>query len=130
MNPYLLRLVLTVFLVAMLGGCSTQSLQVPSPIMVTELDDGRYRLSRSVEIKAKHAESTVLRGGTTWKRVGEIAQGNVFSTKDQLVIVNSFDVHEADIVTREGYIVGYYLKVPRAYLPVDPVQVQLELKTD
>lgn len=121
---------LIVCLVAGLGGCSTQSLQVPSPLAVTELDDGRYRLSRSVEIKAKHAESTVLRVGTTWKRVGTIAEGNVFSTKDQLVIVNSFDVHEADIVTRDGYIVGYYLKVPQAFLAVEPVPVQLELKTD
>ena len=116
-----------VILLALLGGCSTQSAQVPSAITVTELDDGRYRLSRSVEIKAKSAESTVLRSGSTWKRVGTIAEGNVYSTKDQLVIVNSFNVHEADIVARDGYIVGYYLKVPQAFLAVEPVPVTLEL---
>lgn len=127
MTPKNLHAVFAMVVLALLSACSTQSAQVPSAITVTELDDGRYRLSRSVEIKAKNADSTVLRSGSTWKRVGTIAEGNVYSTKDQLVIVNSFNVHEADIVARDGYIIGYYLKVPQAFLAVEPVPVKLEL---
>lgn len=130
MNPKLLLPVFAACVLGLSGGCSTQSHQVPSVISVSELDDGRYLLAQSIEIQAKNAKSTVLRRGTIWERVGTIAEGNVFSTKDQLVIVNSFNVHEADIVARDGYIVGYYLKVPQAFLAVDPVPVQLELQAN
>ena len=92
--------------------------------MVTGLDEGHYRLMESVTLKAARANTTVLRTGTTWRHVGNIEQGKVFSTKDQVVTVNSFNVYEADIVTHESMIVGYLLKAGQAFVAVEPVAVK------
>lgn len=112
--------------VGLLSACSVQQVGLSSPLSAVEVSEGQYKLLDSVAITASHAAPTVLRAGTIWTRVGTIEQGNVFTTKDQVVIVNSFDVHEADIVTRDGFIVGYYLKVDETFVEAKPVPIKLE----
>ena len=93
--------------------------------MVRSDDSSVFVLDEAVSIKASNAKASALKAGTTWKQVGTIEQGVVYRTKDQVVIVNSFDVHEAYIVVRDARVVGYYLPVERAYIAVEPVLARL-----
>lgn len=88
-----------------------------------------YVLQNSVELKAARAARTELRAGTRWTKIGEIEQGDVYETKDQVVIVNSFDVHEASIVVANQSVVGYYLKIENAFVAVEPVPIVLSRET-
>lgn len=92
---------------------------------VVQVDDNVYRLEESVTIKATHAAPVVLQENTVWTKIGTIEHGNVFDTKDQVVIVNSFDVHEAAVVIRDGYVVGFYLKAKQTYVSANPVAISL-----
>lgn len=78
-----------------------------------------------VTMKAKRSRATNLKAGTRWSRIGSIEQGDVYNTKDQVVILNSFDVHEAAIVVDGDMIVGYFLKVEETFVEAEPVSVNL-----
>ena len=112
-------------LAVFLSGCSAQMVELASPMSVVEIDEGLYRLQSTVTVKAAHAAPLELRAGTTWRQIGTIAQGNVWDTKDQVVIVNSFDVHEAAVVTNNNQVVGFYLKVAKTFVEANPVPISL-----
>ena len=114
------------WLALVVTGCSAHMVQLAAPMSVIEIDEGVYRLENSVTVKATHAQPLELRAGTTWKQIGTIEQGNVFDTKDQVVIVNAFDVHEAAIVTKDSFVVGFYLKVAKTFVEVEPVPITLQ----
>lgn len=120
-----MRTITCLCLALILSGCSAQMVELSSPMSVAEVDDGVYRLENAVTIKAAHAAPLGLRAGTTWRQIGTIAQGKVFDTKDQVVIVNSFDVHEAAIVTNNEQVVGFYLKVAETFVEATPVPISL-----
>jgi len=92
---------------------------------VTNLDPSRYRLAEAVKIEAPRTADLTLRADTAWNHIGTISQGRVFDTKDQVIIVNSFNVYEAAIVVNDGKIIGYYPKVAKAFVASDPVPLDL-----
>jgi len=114
-----------VIVVAFVSACSTPTVNLSSPMSVTDSADAVFRLEENVTIKAKHAAPLTLRAGTSWRQIGTIEQGRVFDTEDQVVIVNSFDVHEAAIVTKDHYLVGYYLKVSETFVEAQAVPITL-----
>ena len=107
------------------AACSTTVVELAAP-MTTVDGDVIYTVVNNVTIDAPRAAPTVIRAGTTWRQVGTIEQGNVFDTKDQVVIVNSFNVEEAAIVTKDQMVVGYYLKVSGAFVEVNPMPIILK----
>lgn len=115
----------TLMLSIMLVACSAQQVEVSQALVRQTADDGVYMLEQAVIIEAKNTKDLTLRSGTRWSRIGEIEQGVVYDTKDQVVIVNSFDVHEASIVVRDSTIVGYYLEVEETFVETDPVTIAL-----
>lgn len=86
------------------------------------------RLAAPVTIKASAAGNQTLRADTTWMRVGSIAHGDVFHTKDQIVIIDSFNVFEADIVVKDGKVVGYFIPVGSRFVVAQPVAINLAIK--
>lgn len=115
-------------IISFLSGCSAQMVELTAPMSVVVVSEGVYRLEQSVTIKATHATALELRAGTRWRQIGTIEQGNVFDTKDQVVIVNAFDVHEAAIVTKDTHVVGFYLKVAETFVEAEPVPITLMLE--
>jgi hypothetical protein len=93
--------------------------------LVSNIDNGIFVLEQRLTIRAPHAEPLTLRAGTHWRQIGTIEQGSVFDTDDQVVIVNSFDVHEAAVVVSERQVVGLYLKVPKSFVEIQAVQITL-----
>ena len=107
------------------AACSTTVVELAAPMTIVD-GDVSYTVINDVTIDARRAAPTVIRSGTTWRQIGTIEQGNVFDTKDQVVIVNSFNVEEAAIVTNNQTVVGYYLKVSGAFVEVDPMPIILK----
>ena len=117
--------VLTLLSSLVLVACSAQQVQVSQALVRETADDGMYVLERGVVIEAKNTKDLTLRSGTRWSKIGEIDHGDVYDTRDQVVIVNSFDVHEASIVVRDSMIVGYYLEVEETFVESEPVSIAL-----
>ncbi len=113
--------------VAWLGAaaCTAQQTALVAPLAIAPNDDSTYMLVEAIEIRAKNAAKTRLKAGTTWRRVGNIEQGDVYSTKDQVVVVNSYNVFEAYIVVSDAQIVGYYLPVEESFVQSEPVPIEL-----
>lgn len=114
------------FLACVLGmfaACSAQQVTVSAPLDETSKVDAIFVLAEEVTIKARKTKPTTLRARTKWARLGTIEQGDVLDTQDQVVIVNSFDVHEASIVVKEGLLVGYFLKVEQTFVAAEPVTI-------
>ena len=113
------------WLTIIIAGCSAQMVELSAPMTVIEVDEGVYHLKENVTIQARNAEPIKLRAGTNWRHIGTIEQGNVFDTKDQVVIINAFDVHEAALVTKDGYIKGFYLKASKTFVEAQEVPIKL-----
>lgn len=108
-----------------LASCSAKQIQLESELQASTDTDSYYVLDEEVNIKASHAKPTKLNVGTRWKQVGLIKQGIVYRTKDQVVIVNSFNVHEGYIVINQENIVGYYLPIEKSFIEVIPTPIKL-----
>jgi len=108
-----------------LSSCAVQQAPTKSPISLVANPVARYVLEAPVNVKARNSATTRLKSGTTWSLVGTIEQGEVFQTKDQVVIVNSFNVHEAFIVIHENKVIGYYLPVEKTFVKSKPVNITL-----
>ncbi len=91
----------------------------------TTSTESSFVLEAPVTIRASRAGKTVLKQGTRWQLVGSIEQGSVYRTKDQVVIVNSFNVHEGDIVVSSGMVVGYYLPTEKTFVDAKSVAISL-----
>lgn len=115
-------------LACLLCACSTQQTQLSGQLVPSATPALLYTLEDAVTIKASRASATVLKAGTTWTEVGSLEQGKVYRTKDQVVIVNSFNVHEGYIVVSDNQVVGYYLPVEKTFVATKPKGIRLTQK--
>ncbi len=106
------------------SACMVTQAPIPSGLVVSAEPSLVYRLSAPVTVSAASAENMLLREGTTWMRTGSIPQGDVFHTQDQVVIVNSFHVFEADIVVKDEKVVGYFNPVGRSFVAARPAHIR------
>jgi hypothetical protein len=118
----------SLFLCVILSSCSVQQAPLQSALVASADPTAVYVLEKETAVKAGNAANTTLRSGTTWLLVGSIEKGNVFKTKDQVVVVNSFNVHEAYIVVQGDTVVGYYLPVEKTFVKSKPVKIILSKK--
>jgi len=69
---------------------------------------------------ADYGSATPLRKGTTWRKVGEIDEGDVLATQEQVVTVEASNAYEAEPVVAHGEVVGFFLVVQHTFTPADP----------
>lgn len=84
-----------------------------------------FELKEGITIKANNASASILNAGTKWREIGTINQGSVYRTKDQVVIVNSFNVYEGYIVVKDSKVVGYYLPIEQTFVETKPISINL-----
>ncbi len=113
-------------LIVLLTACSANQVKLQNHLIVSN-DLTLFELKEGITIEAANARPTVLKANTKWAKVGLIDQGEVFRTKDQVVIVNSFDVHEGYIVIKKSQVVGYYLPVEKTFVETKPVRINLSI---
>ncbi len=109
------------FLAALLlFGCAMDIVSVKqAPATFTPAGDpgAPVVLQRDIAVSIGTGFATKLKQGTTWRAVGKIAEGEAFSTRDQIVTVEASNIHEAQPVISSGQIVGFYLPVERTFTP-------------
>ncbi len=87
-----------------------------------------YTLEKEVLINPMNASSLKLKAGTLWRHLGSIEEGEVYTTKDQAVILNGFNVYEGYIVVLDKTLVGFYLPTEGTFVDSKPKEIILNLK--
>jgi len=107
------------------GACAIQQQQIVGRFQSVESEEARV-LASAVTVKAKGAKKTTLQAGTRWTLRGEIPEGRVYSTADQVVIVESYNTREAYLVISDAQAVGFYLPVEHTFVKTESVEVQFQ----
>jgi hypothetical protein len=109
---------LVIALALLLAACAFDVviLQKTPAELAASADSGeRWTLGTDTRATLAAGWASALRAGTTWRRLGTIAEGDVFRTKDQLVTVEASNLYQADIVVSGGQLVGFYLPVDHLF---------------
>jgi len=111
---------------ALLSGCSTSQIKLHGDLVYANESETEFVLKNVVVVEALHAKPLTLKPDTRWRKVGTIERGVVYDTRDQVIIVNSFNVYEGYIVISEGSVVGYYLPTEKTFVETKPVTINLK----
>ncbi len=115
------RVTPVVFLfLAMLAGCSAEvarrySVLTPQPPTASRKI---VVLSTDAVIALDTGYSRTLRRGSRWIPVGTLAEGRVYKPQDGVFTVEGANVHEAYLVIDQTRLVGFFLSVERAFVPL------------
>jgi len=108
-------------LAVLLAGCAFNLVhvkQIPTTFTPSAETGPKLELAQPVKALLGTSYPTLLKAGTRWVQVGTSDQGEVFSTRDQIVTVEASHMHEADIVVSNSLLTGFLLKVERTFAPV------------
>jgi hypothetical protein len=110
----------------LLGGCAFNIISVQqTPAHYEAVTGPAWSLVTGVRVGLPEGKTSPLKTTSVWHQVGRIEQGDVFHTTDQNVWVVASHQHEADIVVRDGRIVGFFLVYERTFAPADkPVDIK------
>ena len=100
--------------------------KTPAELVSTIAAMPSFLLDHDLDVDLPFGYRRVLRKGTRWTHVGSIAQGDVYTSNDQVLTVEASNVHEAYIVVSSANLVGFYLPVERTYSPLGvakPLQI-------
>lgn len=101
--------------------------QVPVQFSTMTAEPRHFVLGHAIDVSIGTGFRTHLRSGTTWVQSGQIAQGDVFQTHDQVVTVEASNIYEAQLVVSGAKIVGFYLSVERTFVQAStdyPLELQ------
>ena len=93
--------------------------QIPVEIRTGSTYMESFTLTQNTKIDAGPGYSRILKSGSRWECVGELPQGKVYRTKDQVLTIEASNVFEANIVVADQKLIGYYLPVERSFSPLD-----------
>ena len=106
-------------LALLLAACAAGVRHVPSPGPVMKGEPRTVRMASDVEIRLPTGYGRTLRQGSRWGLVGGIAQGDVYRAEDGILTVEGANVHEAYLVVAGDRLVGFYLPVEKAFVPLE-----------
>ena len=104
-----------------LSGCAFDVIRVaqePAELQ-PEKCNKRFVLEKSVTFQLSRTYNRTLKRGTSWECLGEIEQGEVYRTKDQILTVEASNIFQAHIVVVNDHLVGFYLPVEGTFSPLD-----------
>lgn len=113
-----------IVLVALVSSCAIQQTPLNSQLTKTTQESIFYTLSDAILVKVPNAKSIQLKADAKWKKVGYIEQGDVFSSTDQAVVIEGFNVYEGYIVVHESALVGFYLPFEKSFIEINPTSIQ------
>lgn len=129
-NP-LIRMAGFVWVVGIvLTGCAFDLMDVkysPTKLQMPAPEEQSFMLEQDVQLnQAPCGYSRTLRQKSRWLLVGNVAEGNVFRSKDQVLTVECSNVFEAYLVVSGNRLVGFYLPVEKGFVALStPVQLPL-----
>jgi hypothetical protein len=121
----LLRPSLIACLIPPLFACAADLQRLPSaePALAAGASARSIQLSSDVPVELHTGYTRTLKRDAKWRFVGSISQGEVFKPEGQVLTVEGAHVHEAYIVVAGGNLVGFYLPVEKAFVPLVPQRV-------
>jgi len=102
------------------GGCAFNVVTLhanPTTLTPSAEVEPRYILQSPIRTELVSGWATPLRAATRWQKIGQITEGEVFRTKDQVLTVEASNLYQADIVVKDGNIVGYYIPTSKSFTP-------------
>jgi hypothetical protein len=94
--------------------------KTPAQLVATPPSEQGWSLTAETHATLAAGWASTLRPGTLWHRTGTIAEGDVLHTKDQLVTIEASNSYQADIVVRDGRLVGFFLPVDHVFTACSP----------
>jgi hypothetical protein len=92
--------------------------QEPAELRTCTSNQDDWILAEDVKVTLDTGYSRKLKAGTRWQCIGEIEQGEVYHTDDQILTVEGSNIYEASIVVANGQLVGFYLPANRTFSPL------------
>jgi hypothetical protein len=82
----------------------------------------QFRVLEEVDVSMSTGYKTKIKAETNWTLAGTIVQGEVYKSRDQVLTVEGYDVHEAYLVVSGDELVGFYLPVEHNFAPILPTK--------
>ena len=101
-----------------LVGCARDVKQFPTNYEKIGSNFGRSVIRIDHDQALGLSYERILKGGSEWVLIGKIPQGNVFKPLHGIFTVEGAHVHEANLVLDGKSLVGFYLLVERAFVPL------------
>jgi hypothetical protein len=102
--------------------CAAPVKQQPAGALQAAQAPKQFRVLEGVDVSLSTGYKTKIRAETNWALVGTIAQGEVYKSRDQVLTVEGYDVHEAYLVVSGDELVGFYLPVEHNFAPISPTR--------
>ena len=104
------------------GGCAVPVQQHPAGEMQPAPSAKQFRVLEETAVTLSTGYRTRIRAGTTWTLAGTIAKGEVYKSREQVLTVEGYHVHEAYLVVSGDELVGFYLPVEHNFAPISPAK--------
>lgn len=104
-----------------LSGCALPVRQVALSTPLAPASGHSFVLAEDAHCSISTGYGRTLRAGTHWDLFGTIDRGEVYRSRDQVLTVEGFNVHEAYLVVKDESLVGFYLPVEKTFTPVSKV---------
>lgn len=122
------RLVISMSAIVVLAtGCAAEIYRVPVQFhpasSANESISSTIVMTREVSVTPSTGYTRVIPVGSRWQYVGRVQQGKVFAIRDDVFMLEGKDMHEAYCVVDGSMLVGFYLPVEEAFVPLMPAVV-------
>jgi len=99
--------------------CSTAVVHTPTKITAVTVDQQDLKtLTKDVEVKFDTGYARSLKAGSQWRRIGVVAQGDVYKPYNDVFTVEGAHVHEAYLVVASNMLAGFYLPYEGGFSPL------------
>jgi len=115
------------FFVTVLSGCA-HSIEESSPRQIVNTiasNERRIVFDHHIKIELPTYYTRGIRGGSSWRHIGTIQEGDVYRPIDTVFTIEGKHDHEAYLVISKKTLQGFYLPVQQTFSPMDK---KLELR--
>ena len=104
------------------ASCAAPVKQQPAGSLEPPQATKQMRVLEELDVRLSTGYQTKIKPQTSWTLVGTIAQGEVYKSRDQVLTVEGYDVHEAYLVLSGDELVGFYLPVEHNFASISPTR--------
>ncbi len=108
------------FVLFIIAGCAFDLAHISSDLTVMRPNDGIKKIFRIIEdTKIKDPPCgyhRTLNKDSKWELIGDIPEGEVYKSSNQILTIECSNVFEAYIVVVDGYLTGFYLPVQKGFV--------------
>jgi hypothetical protein len=112
---------ISVIAIVYVAACASEINRFPTQFTPSTKHGGPFLVIESeTDITPSTGYTRTLKAGSKWKRVGRIPEGEVYQIEDDVFMLEGKHMHEAYCVISQNQLVGFFLPVETAFVPVSP----------